>query len=140
MPLQKSYLCGTMALPSPWPYYLLPHICVPFLPSVDPPLRHYGTPLSPISILTDAIAFSCLRTYPFHAKEKVLMLHGVEFLSRLGMATNTPSSVYKPLHEYRILRVSNSPHLYKLCTTLSVIAQHLPLCTVLSFTKRPRLS
>ncbi|RRT71665.1 hypothetical protein B296_00010203, partial [Ensete ventricosum] len=26
---RKSRLCGTMALPSPWPYYLLPCICVP---------------------------------------------------------------------------------------------------------------
>ncbi|RRT62361.1 hypothetical protein B296_00023657 [Ensete ventricosum] len=53
------------------------------------------------------------------------------------MATNTPSSVYKPLHEYRILRVSNSPHLCELCTTLSVVVQHLPLCSVSSFTKPP---
>ncbi|RWW10118.1 hypothetical protein GW17_00026354 [Ensete ventricosum] len=53
------------------------------------------------------------------------------------MATNTPSSVYKPLHEYRILRVSNSPHLCELCTILSVVAQHIPLCMVSSFTKRP---
>ncbi|RWW59547.1 hypothetical protein BHE74_00033506 [Ensete ventricosum] len=28
---RKSRLCGTMALPSPWPYYPLPCICVPFL-------------------------------------------------------------------------------------------------------------
>ncbi|RZR97039.1 hypothetical protein BHM03_00026147, partial [Ensete ventricosum] len=81
--------------------------------------------------------FNLLRTYPFHAEEKVLMLHGAEFRSRLGVATNTPSSVYKPLHEYRILRVSNSPHLCELGTTLSIIAQYLPLCTVSSFTKRP---
>ncbi|RWW67696.1 hypothetical protein BHE74_00024840 [Ensete ventricosum] len=53
-----------------------------------------------------------------------------KFRSHLGMATNTPSSMYKPLHEYRILRVSNSPHLYELCTTLLVVAQHLTLCTV----------
>ncbi|RRT34072.1 hypothetical protein B296_00054525 [Ensete ventricosum] len=53
------------------------------------------------------------------------------------MATNTPLSVYKPLHEYRILRVSNSPHLYELCITLSVVEQHISLCTVSSFTKRP---
>ncbi|RZS07303.1 hypothetical protein BHM03_00038125, partial [Ensete ventricosum] len=39
-----------------------------------------------------------LRTYPFHVEEKVLMLP--EFRSLLRMATNTPSSVYKPLHEY----------------------------------------
>ncbi|RWW66190.1 hypothetical protein BHE74_00026455 [Ensete ventricosum] len=71
--------------------------------------------------------------------KKVLMLHGAEFRSCLGMAKNTPSSVYKPLHEYQILRVSNSPHLCELCTTLSVITQHLPLCTVPSFTKRPVL-
>ncbi|RZR82115.1 hypothetical protein BHM03_00008468 [Ensete ventricosum] len=49
---------------------------------------------------------------------------------RLGMATNTPSSAYKSLHEYRILRVSNSPHLCELCITLSVVEQHIPLCTV----------
>ncbi|RWW46753.1 hypothetical protein BHE74_00047297, partial [Ensete ventricosum] len=83
--------------------------------------------------------FSRLRTYPFHVEEKVLMLHGTEFRSLLRMATNILSSVYKPLHEHRILRVSNSPHLCELCTTLSVVTQHLPLCTVSSFTKRPAL-
>ncbi|RRT33945.1 hypothetical protein B296_00037793 [Ensete ventricosum] len=77
--------------------------------------------------------------YPFHVEEKVLMLHGTKFYSHLRMATNTPSSVYKPLHEYRILQVSNSPHLCERCTTLSVITQHLPLCTVSSFTKHPTL-
>ncbi|RWW30810.1 hypothetical protein GW17_00004612 [Ensete ventricosum] len=73
----------------------------------------------------------------FHVEEKVLMLHGTEFRSRLGMTTNTPSSVYKPLHEYRILRVSNSPHLCEFYTTLSVVTQHVPLCTVSSLTKYP---
>ncbi|RWV84832.1 hypothetical protein GW17_00053425 [Ensete ventricosum] len=53
------------------------------------------------------------------------------------MGTNTLSSVYKPLYEYRILRVSNSPHLCELCTTLTVIEQHISLYTVSSFTKRP---
>ncbi|RWV82791.1 hypothetical protein GW17_00055675, partial [Ensete ventricosum] len=62
-----------------------------------------------------------LRTYHFHAEEKVRMLHGIEFRSHLGMGTNTMSSVYKPLDEYRSLRVSNSPHLCELCTTLTVI-------------------
>ncbi|RWW29615.1 hypothetical protein GW17_00005858 [Ensete ventricosum] len=57
----------------------------------------------------------------FHVEEKVLMLHGAKFRSRFGMATNTSSSVYERLREYRILRVSNSPHLCELCTTLSVI-------------------
>ncbi|RWV82746.1 hypothetical protein GW17_00055727 [Ensete ventricosum] len=85
------------------------------------------------------IYFSRLRTYPFHIEEKVLMVHGTEFRLCFGMATNTPSSMYKPLHEYRILRVSNSPHLYELCVTLSVITQHLPLCMVSSFTKHPAL-
>ncbi|RZS19739.1 hypothetical protein BHM03_00052171 [Ensete ventricosum] len=86
------------------------------------------------------VALAHLRTYPFDVEAKVLMLHGVEFQLRLGMATSTPSYVYKPLHEYRILRVSNSPHLCGLCTTLSVVVQHLPLCTVSSFTKRLALS
>ncbi|RZR88938.1 hypothetical protein BHM03_00016602 [Ensete ventricosum] len=36
-----------------------------------------------------------------------------------------------------LLPSSHSPHLFELCTTLSVIAQHLPLCTVSSFTKCP---
>ncbi|RRT66403.1 hypothetical protein B296_00011293 [Ensete ventricosum] len=27
---QKSRLCGTMALSSPWHYYPLPRICIPF--------------------------------------------------------------------------------------------------------------
>ncbi|RZS08222.1 hypothetical protein BHM03_00039163, partial [Ensete ventricosum] len=27
---RKSHLCSTMALPSPWPYYPLPCICIPF--------------------------------------------------------------------------------------------------------------
>ncbi|RZR85912.1 hypothetical protein BHM03_00012974 [Ensete ventricosum] len=31
MTSRKSRLCGTMALPSLWPYYPLPCICVPFL-------------------------------------------------------------------------------------------------------------
>ncbi|RRT40754.1 hypothetical protein B296_00047968 [Ensete ventricosum] len=53
------------------------------------------------------------------------------------MATNTLSSMYKPLHEYRILRASNSPHLCEFCTTLSVVTQHLPFCTVSSLTKHP---
>ncbi|RWV95696.1 hypothetical protein GW17_00041655, partial [Ensete ventricosum] len=53
--------------------------------------------------------FSRLRTYPFHAEEKVLMLHGVEFRLRLGMGTNTLSSMYKPLNEYRILRIQITP-------------------------------
>ena len=57
-------------------------------------------------------------------------------LDRLGMATNNPSSAYKPMHEYRILRVSNSPHLCELCTTLSVAEQLIPLCMVSSFAKR----
>ncbi|RWW54497.1 hypothetical protein BHE74_00038964 [Ensete ventricosum] len=54
---------------------------------------------------------------------------------RLGMAANTPLSAYKPLHEYRILRVSNSSHLCELYITLSVVVQHIPLCTVSFFTK-----
>ncbi|RWW59373.1 hypothetical protein BHE74_00033692, partial [Ensete ventricosum] len=36
--------------------------------------------------------FNHLWTYPFYTEEKVLMLHGAEFRSRLGMAMNTPSS------------------------------------------------
>ncbi|RWV78467.1 hypothetical protein GW17_00060561 [Ensete ventricosum] len=75
------------------------------------------------------------RTYPFHAEEKVLMLHGIEFRSCLGMGMNTLSSVYKPLHKYRSLRVSNFPHLYELCTTLTVIEQHIPFYIVSSLTK-----
>ncbi|RZS22915.1 hypothetical protein BHM03_00055746 [Ensete ventricosum] len=65
--------------------------------------------------------------YPIHVEEKVLMLYGAEFRLRLRMGTNTLSSVYKPLHEYRILQVSNSPHLCELCTTLTIIEQHIPL-------------
>ncbi|RWV78296.1 hypothetical protein GW17_00060754 [Ensete ventricosum] len=80
-----------------------------------------------------------LRMYPIHVEEKVLMLYGAEFRLRLRMGTNTLSSVYKPLHEYRILQVSNSPHLCELCTTLTIIEQHIPLYMVLSFTKRPAL-
>ncbi|RWW04463.1 hypothetical protein GW17_00032307, partial [Ensete ventricosum] len=75
----------------------------------------------------------------FYVEEKVLMLHPTEFRSYVRMATNTLSSAYKPLHEFRIIRVSNSPHLCELCTTLSVVTQHLPLCTVSSITKRPAL-
>ncbi|RRT53800.1 hypothetical protein B296_00037401, partial [Ensete ventricosum] len=55
----------------------------------------------------------------------------------LGMATNTLSSTYRPLYEYQIFRVSNFPHLYEHCTTLSVVIQHIPLFMVSSFTKRP---
>ncbi|RWV83136.1 hypothetical protein GW17_00055302 [Ensete ventricosum] len=81
--------------------------------------------------------FSRIRTYPFYVEENVLMLHGTEFRSCLGIATNTLSSVYKPLHECRVLRVSNFPHLCELCITLSVVMQHLIICTVSSFAKRP---
>ncbi|RWW02960.1 hypothetical protein GW17_00033926 [Ensete ventricosum] len=80
-----------------------------------------------------------LRTYPFHLEKKVLMLHDVEFRSRLGMGMNTLSSVYKPLYEYRSLRVSNSPHLCEFCITLIVIERHIPLYMVSSFTKRSAL-
>ncbi|RRT37844.1 hypothetical protein B296_00030084 [Ensete ventricosum] len=41
------------------------------------------------------------------------------------------------MHEFRILRVSNSPHLCELCITLSVVVQHISLYTVSSFTKHP---
>ncbi|RRT64797.1 hypothetical protein B296_00029386 [Ensete ventricosum] len=98
------------------------HLCLMILTS--PPQVE-----SPLVTLSNA-SLSRLRTYHFHAEEKVMMLHDAEFRSHLEMATNTPSSMYKPLHEYRILRVSNSPHLYELCTTLLVVAQHLTLCTV----------
>ncbi|RZS01582.1 hypothetical protein BHM03_00031447 [Ensete ventricosum] len=47
-------------------------------------------------------------------------------LSRLGMVMNT--------------RSSNSPHLYELCKTLSVIAQYIPRFMVSSFAKRPTLN
>ncbi|RWW38474.1 hypothetical protein BHE74_00056287 [Ensete ventricosum] len=93
---------------------------------------------APVNVLARLRLFA--NTVPHYTlQEKVLMLHGIEFRSRLGMGTNTLSSVYKPLHKYRIIRVSNSPHLCELCTTLMVIEQHIPLYTVSSFTKRPTL-
>ncbi|RZR77415.1 hypothetical protein BHM03_00002481 [Ensete ventricosum] len=100
------------------------------------PRVHHSTGQPPVEF-DFCIDSNRLRTYPFHIEEKVIMLHSAEFPSRLGMATNTPSSMYKPLHEYRILRVSNSPHLCEFCTTLLVVTQHLPLCTVSSLTKHP---
>ncbi|RZS08436.1 hypothetical protein BHM03_00039431 [Ensete ventricosum] len=54
----------------------------------------------------------------------------VPSFGRLQIATNTPSFAYKPLHEYRIHRVSNSPHLCELCTTLLFLMQHIPLFTI----------
>ncbi|RWW34922.1 hypothetical protein BHE74_00044476 [Ensete ventricosum] len=88
-----------------------------------------------LNLLHTSTAYGHILSMP----KRVLMLHGVEFRSRLEMGTNTLSSVYKPLHEYRILRVSNSPHLCELCTPLAIIEQHIPLYTVSSFTKRPAL-
>ncbi|RWV98457.1 hypothetical protein GW17_00038693, partial [Ensete ventricosum] len=67
---------------------------------------------------------SCRRIH-FMAKRKFQCSIASSF-GRLGMDTNTPSSAYKSLHEYGILRVYNSPHLYELCTTLSVVATTHP--------------
>ncbi|RRT40113.1 hypothetical protein B296_00051717 [Ensete ventricosum] len=107
----------------------------------------------PLEVLETTIPFGLLRlaeqlvpcSAPANALARLRLFANTvsnapfKFRSCLGMAKNTPSSVYKPLHEYQILRVSNSPHLCELCTTLSVVTQHLPLCTVPSFTKRPVL-
>ena len=71
-----------------------------------------------------------------HMPKRKFQYSMVPSFGRLGMATNIPSSAYKPMHEYRILRVSNSPHLCELCTTLSVAEQLIPLCMVSSFAKR----
>ncbi|RZR87288.1 hypothetical protein BHM03_00014662 [Ensete ventricosum] len=113
---RKSRLCGTMVLPSHSP--TIPLLAVALFTEVELPAApdhsHDHVPLHG--------THCCLRTYPFHLEEKVLMLDGAEFQSRPGMGTNTLSSMYKPLHEYRSLRVSNFSHLCELCTTLSVIA------------------
>ncbi|RRT41630.1 hypothetical protein B296_00038259 [Ensete ventricosum] len=68
-----------------------------------------------------------LRTYPLHAEEKVLMLHGPEFQSRLGMAMNTPSSVYKPLHESFELAIP--------LTSVSFVQLFQLLCNTSHFTR-----
>lgn len=47
----------------------------------------------------------------------------------LGMATNSPSSVYKPLYEW----VGNFPRLCELCITFSIAEQFIPSCIVSSF-------
>ncbi|RWW80512.1 hypothetical protein BHE74_00011168 [Ensete ventricosum] len=63
-------------------------------------------PLNPSrsSNMLNLLHASASYRHPSHAEQKVLMLHGVEFRS-LGRATDTPSSAYKPLHEYRILQI-----------------------------------
>ncbi|RRT54276.1 hypothetical protein B296_00049280 [Ensete ventricosum] len=97
---------------------------------IQPPL-HPSRPSNMLNLLYTSVAYG---TYPFHAEEKVSMLLGAKFWY-LVMATNTPLSAYKSLHEYQILQVSNSPHLCELCITLSFVAQHIPLCTVSIFMK-----
>ncbi|CAL9192537.1 unnamed protein product [Musa hybrid cultivar] len=80
--------------------------------------------------------FSLLRTYPSHAEEKVLMLHWHRVSAALGWPRTFHRPHTSPCMSTGIFRVSNSPHLCELCTTLSVAEQLIPLCMVSSFAKR----
>ncbi|RZR75274.1 hypothetical protein BHM03_00053494 [Ensete ventricosum] len=98
-------------------------------------------PSNILNLLHTSISYRRIHSMPYRRihsmpKRKFQCFMAPSF-GRSRMTTNTPSSAYKPLHEYRILRVSNSPHLCELCTTLSVVGQHIPLCIISSFTKRP---
>ncbi|RWW20711.1 hypothetical protein GW17_00015161 [Ensete ventricosum] len=99
---------------------------------IHPPL-HPSRPCNVLNLLHTSVSCGYILSMP---KRKFQCSMTPSF-GRLGMVTNTPSSAYKPLHEYQVLRVSNSLNFCELCITLSVVAQHIPLCTVSSFTKRP---
>ncbi|RWW83736.1 hypothetical protein BHE74_00007741 [Ensete ventricosum] len=111
----------------PLDYSVLPNnLCIALPPQMrllDCDLLPIQSPLYPsrpsnmLNWLHTSVSYGRILSMP---KRKVQCSMAPSF-GRLGMATNTPSSVYKPLHEYRILRVSNSPHLYELCTTLSYV-------------------
>ncbi|RZR85478.1 hypothetical protein BHM03_00012480 [Ensete ventricosum] len=97
------------------------------------PQLHPSRPSNVLNLLHTSVSYGCILSM---LKRKFKCSIVLSF-GRLGMTTNTPSSAYKPLHEYRILRVSNFPHLYELCITLLVVEQHIPLYTVSSLTKCP---
>ncbi|RWW90076.1 hypothetical protein BHE74_00000782 [Ensete ventricosum] len=99
---------------------------------IQPPL-HPSKPSNMLYLLRTSTSYEHILPMP---KRKFQYSMAPSF-DCLGMATDTPSCVYKPLHEYQILRVSNSPHLYELCTTLSIVVQPIPLCTVSPITKSP---
>ncbi|RWW73757.1 hypothetical protein BHE74_00018338 [Ensete ventricosum] len=80
--------------------------------------------------------FNLLWIYPSHAKEKVPYSTAPSF-DHIGMATNTLLSAYKPLHEYRILRVSNSSGsfaqiFWSLCNTSHFARSHLLVSALLA--------
>ncbi|RRT37624.1 hypothetical protein B296_00038655 [Ensete ventricosum] len=101
--------------------------------SLIQPLLHLSRPSNMLNLLHTSVSYGRILSMP----KRKFQCSMASSSGRLGIAVNTPSSAYKPLHEYQILRVSNSPHLCELCTTLSIVAEHIPLCTVSSFTKRP---
>ncbi|RWW71552.1 hypothetical protein BHE74_00020700 [Ensete ventricosum] len=123
---------------------LLNNLCIILLPQmrlldcdsspIQPP-PHLSRLSNVLNLLHTLV--SCRRIH-FMVKRKFQCSIAPSF-GRLGMDTNTPSSAYKSLHEYGILRVYNSPHLYELCTTLSVVATTHPTLHGLIFYQAPRL-
>ncbi|RWV78543.1 hypothetical protein GW17_00060465 [Ensete ventricosum] len=57
---RKSHLCDTIALPSPWPYYSLPCICVPSFAIGRSAFVALWCSSESTSFLTGAIAFGLL--------------------------------------------------------------------------------
>ncbi|RWW61539.1 hypothetical protein BHE74_00031391 [Ensete ventricosum] len=128
IPLDYSILQNNPCIALPPQMRLLNCDSSPIQPSLHP-----SRPSNVLNLLHTSASYGRIVSMP---KKKFQYSMAPSF-SRLGIATNTPSFVYKPLHEYQILRVNNSPHLCELRTTLSIITQHIPLCMISSFTKRP---
>ncbi|RWW12320.1 hypothetical protein BHE74_00025728 [Ensete ventricosum] len=127
IPLDYSVLLNNLSIDMPPQKRLLDCDSLP----IQPPL-HPSRPSNVLNLLHTSVSYGRILSMPKRKFQSSMASSS----HRLGMATNTSSSVYKPLDKYQILQVNNSPHLCELCTTLSVVAQHIPLCTVLSFTKR----
>ena len=121
IPLDYSDLLNNCALIS----LLQMHLLDCDSTSIQPPLHH----LRPSNML-NSLHTSASYGRILHMPKRKFQCSMAPSLNRLGMATNNPSSAYKPLHEYQILRVSNSPHLCELCITLLVVAQLIPPCMV----------
>ncbi|RWW24397.1 hypothetical protein GW17_00011312 [Ensete ventricosum] len=95
-----------------------------------------GTSLSSFQVSSLLSLVTCKTRYTLKFYERILLIPKGKFqcsmassFDRLGMTMDSPSFIYKSSHEYRILRVNNSPHLCELCIIL-LVAIHLNLYAV----------
>ncbi|THU60278.1 hypothetical protein C4D60_Mb07t10940 [Musa balbisiana] len=66
--------------------------------SIQPSLRP-SRPSNMLNLLHTSASYGCILRMP----KRKFQCSIAPSSDRFGMATNSPSSVYKPLHEYRIL-------------------------------------